>query len=565
MDLKWVLRDDVDQNLINNLANELNAPRSIARILYNRKIYDIESARRYFKFQISDLYDPFLLADMQKAVDRIILALRNREKILIYGDYDVDGITSVSLVYLLLKYLGCNVEFYIPNRLREGYGMSVDGIKVAQLKGISLIITVDCGITALAEVQYANKAGIDIIISDHHESGSELPNALAVLNPKANGEHYPFRELAGVGVAYKMSLALIRTLKLDEEIIQQYVDLVAIGSAADIVPLVDENRILVREGLRILNEKNKPGLAALLESSGLRNKVISTGQIVFVLAPRINAVGRMGNAERAVRLLTTTNKQQAKNIAAILEAENRERKNIDDLTFKEAQEIVDQEYDLQENAALVLDMDGWHPGVIGIVASRIVEKYYRPTVMISVEDGIGKGSARSIYGFDIYEALKRCEDLMLGFGGHKYAAGLTIEEKQIQPLRERLNEIAKEKLTADMLVPKLNIDCEIDLNEINPRFVQLLKMMAPFGPQNLRPVLLSRNLQVVGTPGIVGKNHLKFKVQQNGVVIDAIGFNLGDKLYRLTPGEKNLDLAYVVEENEYMGRTTLQLRIKDLR
>jgi single-stranded-DNA-specific exonuclease len=264
-------------------------------------------------------------------------------------------------------------------------------------------------------------------------------------------------------------------------------------------------------------------------------------------------------------LLTTSNKQQAKNIAAILEAENRERKNIDDLTFKEAQEIVDNEYDLQETAALVLDMDGWHPGVIGIVASRIVEKYYRPTVMISVEDGIGKGSARSIYGFDVYEALKKCEDLMLGFGGHKYAAGLTIEEKKIHPLRERLNEIAKETLTDDMLIPKLNIDCEIGLDEINPRFVQLLKMMAPYGPQNLRPVLLSQNLQVVGTPSIVGKNHLKFKVQQNGVVIDAIGFNLGDKIYRLAPGEKNLDLAYVVEENEYMGRTTLQLRIKDLR
>ncbi|MBD3288045.1 single-stranded-DNA-specific exonuclease RecJ [candidate division KSB1 bacterium] len=565
MDLKWVLRDDVDHNLINSLADQLNVPKSIARILYNRKITDYDSALRYFKFQISDLYDPFLLPDMQKAVDRIILAMRNREKILIYGDYDVDGITSVSLIYLLLKYLGCQVEFYIPNRLREGYGMSIDGIKVAQLKGISLIITVDCGITAIQEVQYANAAGIDIIISDHHESSTDLPNALAVLNPKANGASYPFRELAGVGVAYKLALGLIRMLNLDEEIIQQYVDLVAIGSAADIVPLIDENRILVREGLRRLNEKDKPGLAALLESSGLRNKVISTGQIVFVIAPRINAVGRMGNAERAVRLLTTDNKQQARNIAAILEAENRERKSIDDLTFKEAQEIVDTQYDTRENAALVLDMDGWHPGVIGIVASRIVEKYYRPTVMISVEDGIGKGSARSIHGFDIYEAMKKCEDLMLGFGGHKYAAGLTIEEKKIKLLRERLNEIAKDTLSEDMLIPKLNIDCEIDLNDINPRFVKLLKMMAPFGPQNLRPVFLSRNLQVVGTPCIVGKNHLKFKVQQNGVVIDAIGFNLGDKFYRLAPGEKNLDLAYVVEENEYMGRTTLQLRIKDLR
>lgn len=565
MELKWVVKNDHDIELIDSLAKQLNVSKIIAKILINRGIDDYNKALKFFNSSLADLYDPFLLPDMQKAAERIIQAIKNKEKVLVYGDYDVDGITAVSLVYLILKSLDCDVIFYIPNRLHEGYGISMLGIKDAHQKGISLIVSVDCGITATEEVAFASSLGIDVVICDHHEPGISLPSAFAILDPKCKKSNYPFNELAGVGVAYKLAQALIHILKLDEELIQQYVDLVAIGSAADIVPLIEENRIFVREGLRQISETEKPGLKALMESAGMRHKVISTGQIVFIIAPRINAVGRMGNAERAVRLLTTSNQQQAKNIAAILESENRLRKNIDELTFKQAQEMVDANYDLSENAALVLDMDGWHPGVIGIVASRIVEKYYRPTIMISIEDDIGKGSARSIHGFDIYLALKQCEDLMIGYGGHKYAAGLTIEREKIDIFRNRFNEIANETLTPDMLMPKLQIDCEIKLNEISSRLVQFLNHMAPFGPQNMRPVFLSRNLQVVGSPSIVGNNHLKFKVRQNNMVIDTIGFNLGDKLYRISPGEQNLDLVYVIEENEYQGRTSLQLRIKDLR
>jgi len=565
MELKWVLQNDSNDLVATELAGQLKIPILIANILVNRGIVEYDQAVTYFKANLKDLHDPFLFPEMEKAVDRIIAAIRNKERLLIYGDYDVDGITSVSMVYLILKSLGCDVTFYIPNRMREGYGISVNGIDEAQQKGVTLIISVDCGITAIEEVAYANSLGIDVIICDHHEPGVSLPSAHAILDPKCKNSNYPFKELAGVGVAYKLAQALIHVLKLDEEVIQQYVDLVAIGSTADIVPLVDENRVLVREGLKRINQTSRPGLKALIESSGVGNKIIRTGQIVFILAPRINAVGRLGNAERAVRLLTTDNPQQAKNIAAILESENRLRKNIDDQTFKQAQELVEQQFDVSQNTMLVLNMEGWHPGVIGIVASRIVEKYYRPTIMISTEDGVGKGSARSIPGFDIYLALKQCEDLMIAFGGHKYAAGLTIKSEQINDFRKRINEIAVDTLSEDLLVPKLQIDCEIQLDDINEQFVRLLKLMAPFGPQNMRPVFLSRNLQVVGTPSIVGSNHLKFKVRQNNMVIDAIGFNLGDKLYRISPGEKNLDMVYVIEENEFLGRTTLQLRIKDLR
>jgi len=565
MELTWVTRNDYDPKFIHTFAKQLKIPPSIAIVLINRGIDTFEKAKYFFKADLDDLYDPFLLPDMDKAIQRIIRAKNNLEKILIYGDYDVDGITSVSLVYLLCKSLEIDVTFYIPNRLREGYGISSNGIDEAYQKGVTLIISVDCGITAVEEVAHARTLGIDVIVCDHHEPGAELPDAYAILNPKLLNGDYPFRELAGVGVSYKLAQALIRRLQLNEEMIQKYVDLVAIGSAADIVPLIDENRILVRAGLKLINEKNKPGLAALLDSSGLRDKEISTGQIVFVIAPRINAVGRLGNAERAVRLLTTYNPQQAKNIAAILESENRERKNIDESTFKQAHEMVEANYNPDIYSALVLDMTGWHPGVIGIVASRIVEKFHRPTIMISTEDGTGKGSARSIPGFDIYVALKQCADLLIGFGGHKYAAGLSIKQENIEHFRKRFNEIAHEQLTADMLIPKLSVECEIELSDINSRFVQLLKFMAPFGPQNMRPVFLSKNLQVVGAPTIVGKNHLKFKVRQNNVVVDAIGFNLGDKLYRIAPGEKNLDMVYVIEENEFQGRTSIQLRVKDLR
>lgn len=551
--------------MIDCFYQKLKIPRNLGKILISRGIDSVEKVVRYFKTNIDDLYDPFLFADMEKAVDRIIRAIKNKEKILVYGDYDVDGITAVSLIYLYLESIGAEVSYYIPDRITEGYGISNAGIDEAQRRGVTLIVSVDCGITAIDEIAYARSKNIDIIVSDHHEPGCSLPQAYALLDPKCAQSNYPFSELAGVGVAYKLAQALNQKLNLDSELLEQYLDLVAVGTIADIVPLIDENRILVKDGLERLNETRKPGLQALLNVTGLQSKMITTGQIVFIIAPRINAVGRMGDAERAVSLLTTQNVHQARNVASILESENRLRKDIDEQTFKEAMVIAEQQFHTGKDFTLVLDQEGWHPGVIGIVASRIVEKFYRPTIMISVEEGIGRGSARSIVGFDIYSALKQCEDLLVTFGGHKYAAGLTIEQTKIPLFRERINAISREMMTEDLLVPKLNIDSELEFSEINDRFIHLLKLMAPFGPKNLRPIFMSRNLQVVGSPSIVGNNHLKFKVRQNAHVFDTIGFNLGDKYYRLSPGETSLDLAYVVEENEYLGRVNLQLRIKDLR
>lgn len=565
MNLRWVHLDDIDKETIENYANRLNVPTVIAKILLNRGIDTYEKAKLFFRGKIENLYDPFLLTDMQRAVDRIARAIKQHEKILIYGDYDVDGITAVSMLYLLLKQLGAIVYFYIPHRVQEGYGISTSGIDEAAKLQIDLIISVDCGVTAIKEVEYARQLNMDVIISDHHEPGIQLPKAHAILNPKCEDSNYPFQELAGVGVAYKLAQALITALNLERSMIEDFVDLVAIGSAADIVPLVDENRIFVKEGLIKLNETKRPGLKALLQVSGLLNKPLGSGQIVFIIAPRINAVGRMGNAERAIELFTTQDYDRALEIANIFEVENRQRKNIDEETFRMAQQMVEENYDLSNSYGLVLDQDGWHPGVIGIVASRVVEKYYRPTIMISTEDNIGKGSARSISGFDVYLALKQCEDLLLGYGGHKYAAGLTIEKDKIEKFRERFNQIACQQLDEDLLCPKLRIESEIRLGDINSRLYKFLKLLAPFGPQNMRPVFLSQKLQVVGTPMVVGNNHLKFKVRQDGVILDAIGFNLGDLIYRIEPGANNLDMAYVIEENTYLGRTSLQLRVKDLR
>ncbi|MDZ7261515.1 MAG: single-stranded-DNA-specific exonuclease RecJ [candidate division KSB1 bacterium] len=565
MNQKWLLLDEYSAERVESFAKQLNVPRIIAKILLNRGISDYDNAKNFFRPNLDLLHDPFLMKDMEEAVSRVCRALKNREKILIYGDYDVDGITAVSMLYLVFRDLGHEVSFYIPDRLREGYGLSPVGIHEAHKRGVKLIISVDCGVTALEEIELARQYGIDVIVCDHHEPGTQLPQAAAILDPKRADCGYPFKELAGVGVAYKLAQALFEALSIDRSILQRYVDLVAIGSAADIVPLVEENRIFVKAGLESLNESDKLGLQALLEACGLKNKEINTGQVVFIIAPRINAVGRMGDAERAVRLLTTQNVQQAKNIAAILEAENRHRKNVDEETYKQALEMIEQNCDLEKDKVIVLDLEGWHPGVIGIVASRIVEKYYRPTIMISTDEGIGKGSARSIPGFDLYLALKECKELMLGFGGHKYAAGLTIRQEKIHPFRERFREIADRWLTEEHLTPKLRIDGEIRLGHIDGKLLRILKLFAPFGPQNMRPVFMSRNLEVVGTPMVVGNNHLRFKVRQDGVVIDAIGFNLGDLLYRIAPGEPNLDMAYVIEENEWQGRTTIQLRVKDLR
>lgn len=563
--MQWCVANTLDKLKAQVLSKELGVPQIIADILVNRSVDDYHSARRYFSPKWEDLYDPFLMKDMDKAVNRIVAALRRNERIFIYGDYDVDGITSVSLMVLFLRSQGAKVVYYIPNRMLEGYGLSEMGIQQAIDADISLLITVDCGITAVEQVKMARDHGIDVIISDHHEPARELPQAAAVLDPKIEGCPYPFKQLAGVGVAYKLIQAIGQKLGLPDEDVRCYVDLVALGSTADIVPLVDENRVLVDQGLKKINKLDRVGIHALIESSGLLGKQIGTGQVVFILAPRINAVGRMGDAERAVQLFLTNSYQQAREIASVLEKENQQRKSIDEETYQEALAMIESEALKDQALTLVLAKEGWHPGVIGIVASRIVEKVYRPTIMIAVEKGVGKGSARSISNFDIYSALKQCETCLIGYGGHRYAAGLTIALDKIDEFREMLESVAHRTLLEEDLIQKIYIDAEISLPDITDKMMRLLNRFAPFGPKNMRPVFMSRNLKVVGSPRIVGRNHLKFKVQQGGEVFDAIGFDLGDLQYCLRPGDSNLDMVYVIEENHYNGQIRKQLRVKDLR
>jgi single-stranded-DNA-specific exonuclease len=565
MNLQWEFIETAPAATVTRLARELEVPPIIARIMLNRGIDSFGSAKQFFNLTLQQLHDPFLMADLQVAVEHVARALAQRKRILIYGDYDVDGTTGTALLTLAFRALGYRVPHYIPDRRREGYGLSMTGIEAAKAAGFDLILAVDCGVTAYEEVKEARQLGMDVIICDHHQPGSQLPPANALLNPKRSDCPYPFKELCGVGVAFKLMQGLFRFLRHDEKELYRHVDLVAIGSAADIVPLVDENRIFVKFGMEQLNRTENIGLRALIKVCGLANSEIGTGQVIFIIAPRINAVGRMGDARRAVNLLISEDEAQAEEIARVLDAENRQRRNIDEETFHEAVEIIEAECDPKNETAFVLHQENWHPGVIGIVASRLVEKYYRPTVMISTDDGIGKGSARSIPGFDIHGALAQCADLMRAFGGHKYAAGLTIASEQIPALRQRLQEVASRTLTPELLVPKLRIDGEIRLAEIEPRLVKFLKVLGPYGPQNMRPVFVSRGLRVVGTPQIVGNNHLRFQVMQNNKRLDCIGFNLGDMYHRLNDNKGEIDLAYLIEENTYQGRTTLQLRVKDIR
>lgn len=566
MEYQWVLDHHHDEERVDNLAKELGIPNLLSRILLNRGICDFDEARVFFRPDLEKLHDPFLMKDMDKAVERLNLALRKGEKILIFGDYDVDGVCGSSLLYLVLSALvGPKVSYYIPDRISEGYGLSVSGIEEAVQQGVSLIITIDCGVTAIDEIRHAREQGLDVIVCDHHEPSEQFPDAVAILDPKRPDCPYPFKELAGVGVGFKFLQALYKHLDLPESELDQYLDIVAIGSCADIVPLVDENRILVRHGLDHINYNPRWGVKALLETTGLDRKEVTVGLVVFVLAPRINAVGRMGDARRAVQLLTANSIQEARIFAKELERENQLRRNVDEGTLVEALEIVENKLDPANDSSFVIYKEGWHPGVIGIIASRILEKYYRPTVMISIIDGIGKGSARSISGFNIYEAIKECSEHLIAFGGHKYAAGLTIEQSKIHDFVKKFNSVAREKIKPEDLVPLVNIDSEANLSDFNQRFMRLLKLMGPFGPLNMRPVFMSRHLKVVGQPTVVGTNHLKLRLEQDGVAMNAIGFNLADIKEDIVKNKEFLDCTYVIEEFQWNGRKGIQLRLKDIK
>jgi single-stranded-DNA-specific exonuclease len=548
------------------MAAALNIPTEIARLLVIRGIESFDNARSFFRPESESLYDPFLMKDMDLAASRLSTAIRDREKVVIYGDYDVDGTTATSILYIFLKGFGLDVNWYIPHRFKEGYGINPDGIKYAIDINADLIVSVDCGITAIEEAKYAREQGIDLIICDHHTVGDSIPDAVAVLDPKRPDCSYPFDGLSGAGVGFKLVQATVAKLGLDRKMPYRFLDLVAISIASDIVPIVDENRILMRLGLNLINTEPRTGIKALLERIKVPPGTVSTSSIVFSIGPRINAAGRMGDATSAVELMIADDPVKASRYASELETINIRRRDTDSQTMDQAMKMLEADYDIDDLSTMVLHHPEWHLGVIGIVASRLVDTYYRPTIMLSTVEGKIKGSARSIKGFNIYDALKQCEDLLEQFGGHEFAAGLTMSEDNLDEFRSRMNQIAGRRLSENDFKPELQIDTDLNLERLDLKFWKLLSQFEPFGPGNMRPVFVSKGICVEGVPSIVGNGHLKLKVRQGkSAVIDAIGFNMHDYLPVIRNcDDQRIDMAYVLEENYWNGKRSIQMRIKDI-
>ncbi len=563
MNYRWVFRETPDENATQQLVDELKIPKSLAKVLTSRGLRTTEDARSFFTPELQFLHDPFLMDGMEKAVKRIEQAVRDKELIWIHGDYDVDGTTSTAMTLQFLREIGARAEYFIPRRDQHGYGLSNISVDKAKAAGATLLIAVDCGITSNETISYANSCGLQVIVCDHHEPGDALPDAFAILDPIKPGCSYPFKSLAACGVAFKLIQALSEN-RGDPERAYSFLDYVAIASAADIVPLVGENRVLVHYGLQILNSFPRPGFKSLVDCANLEFGNLTTSSIIFGLAPRINAAGRIGDAMRAVEMMIQQDVVAAYKIAQELEQENRKRRTIDEITFSQAFAEAEKYMASGTRRSLVLHSADWHPGVIGIVASRLVEKFQLPVVMLTSVEGYAKGSARSIKEFDIHSALKQCERFLNEFGGHKHAAGLSLPESNIAEFREALDLVAQQHVTDDMLVPEILIDAPLTLNELSPVFFDHLKKFAPFGFSNHKPVFYSEGVMSANGVKVVGNNHLKFRALQSNFVIDAIGFNLGNKLDIANAG-RPFSLVYTLEENTYNGSTAPQLRIKDLR
>ncbi len=561
----WKIKSQPDEFTVKLLAESLNISESLARLLALRDIKNYQQAKNFFRPTLDSIHDPFLMSGMDTATSRIIKAITENEMICIYGDYDVDGTCATGLLYMFLQKLGAKVEFYIPKRLTEGYGISKLGVEHVKERMTSLLISVDCGITAVEETQLANDLGMDVIICDHHQPKEELPPAYAVLDPLKPNCNYPFKYLSGAGIAFKLAQGIAERIG-KRNLPIQYLDLVALAASADIVPLIDENRILVKEGLDQINHSPRPGINALIRSSHLEAGDLTSGQIVFTIAPRINAVGRLGDAERAVKLLITENIDEAFTLAEVLESENYERRKIDEGTFSHALDLVETQLDLDKDLAIILHKESWHPGVIGIVASRLVEKYYRPTIMLTTIDGVAKGSARSTSNFNIYEALKKCEDMLIHFGGHQSAAGLAVAVDKIDNFRIKFNQIVKETLGEEEFLPEIHIDARLKFSDLTPKFFRIIDQFAPFGPGNMRPVFLADNLHIEGKPRFVGNNHLILNLRQDGSdrILDCIGFNMGEMYELLNENHSSIEAVFSIDKYTKDGKTFPQLKLKDI-
>jgi len=558
---KIVMRE-ANGDVVKHLSAELPVPPAIARVLALRGLKTIDACKAFFEPELSHLRDPFLFADMDKAVSRILEAIKKDERMAVYGDYDVDGITATVIMVKALRSLGARCDYYLPNRLTEGYGVSPEGINKLARDATRLIITVDCGVGAREETLLAKSLGMDVIITDHHEPKETLPDAVAVLDAKAPGCGYPDDNLAGVGVALKLCHALAIKANKPHEFWTQYLDLAAVGTAADIVALVGENRVIAKLGFDQLRHTKNPGLRALIAEQGLSGKPLSTGEVGFQIAPCINAVGRLGDPKRGVELLLTEDPAMAARIARELKQANFERRAIDKAMQEEAFAWVDRHFDPVRDYAIVIAQPHWHCGVVGIVASKVVERYHRPTLLFTINDkGVARGSGRSIPAVHLHKALAECGDLLESFGGHAAAAGMTIKESNLARFTERLNDVVKRTVTPDDFVPSINADAEVELKECTYPFFDFLQRIEPFGPGNPRPLFLCRNLTNKYEPRIVGVKHLKMMVAGNGMVMDAVAFNCGHRINDVK-NARTFSLAFSLDENEWNGRKTLQMKVK---
>ncbi|MGV3510189.1 MAG: single-stranded-DNA-specific exonuclease RecJ, partial [Sphingobacteriaceae bacterium] len=560
---RWAEQEVTNQKAIQELMQSLQIEEVLATLLVKRGITTFEEARCFFRPDLCHLHDPFLMKDMEKAILRIEKAIQAEEKILIYGDYDVDGTTSVALVYSFFRKYHKHLDYYIPDRYKEGYGISFQGIDYAATQGYTLIIALDCGIKSVDKIDYANTLNIDFIICDHHTPGTVIPDAVAVLDPKRSDCEYPYKELSGCGIGFKLIQAYSQKNDIAFEDICCYLDLVAVSIASDIVPITGENRVLAWYGLKKLNESPCSGLAALIELSGKKQYTIS--DVVFMIGPRINAAGRIDDAKHSVSLLIADDDVAAKAQSLAINLKNTERKEFDSSITEQALAMLDNDPSQRNRKTTVVYDEGWHKGVIGIVASRLTEKYYRPTIVLTKSNGVAAGSARSVLGFDLYEALCSCSDLLEQFGGHKYAAGLTIKTENIPAFQQRFEDIVSQTIPDELLIQEISIDATITLNNINGKLFRILNQFAPFGPLNLAPIFLTKNVTLKGPATVVGSNHLKMCIiQENSVAFDCIGFNMGEYLPLIQKGIP-FDVCYTIEENVWKDKRSVQLNVKGIR
>ncbi len=561
MKKRWVAKAVADENLFQALKQQIQTTDVLLHLIAQRNLQNLQEAHTYFQPDISQLHCPFLMQDMDKAVLRLQKAFDAGEKIVIYGDYDVDGTTSVALVYSFIKSFYNNVVFYIPDRFKEGYGISLTGIDWAEQQGASLIVALDCGIKSIEQVAYATEKNIGFIICDHHTPGESLPEAVAILNPKRADCNYPYKELSGCGIGFKLIQALGEKLAINFSK-EEYLDLVAVSIASDIVHMTGENRILAYFGLKRINSKPRPGLQALIELSG-HKKDLAINDLVFRIGPRINAAGRISSATLAVEMLVEKDIAKAHQIAAAINKNNTDRQSVDQIITRQAMEMIENHKNTKPKTTVLFDKD-WHKGVIGIVASRLIEKHYRPTVLLTESNGYAVGSARSVAGFDLYNAIKQCDDLLDQWGGHQAAAGLTMSLDKVDAFREKFESIVAATIEEEMLTPVIEYDLELSLHDVTFTFCRSIERFGPFGPENMRPVFITRNVQCVSQPRIVGNNHLQLTiVDENGISHRAIGFGFGD-IYEKFENNPVFDICYTVDINEFRGTKSINLNIKDI-